>query len=140
MDVQDHQTVRPAPSPRATRSFRKTGGEPRLRAEANVESYPGGRILEVQYHEFEFDVSGGDWQFDRRRLDLPPGWQTIVTSVSQWDLSFLPDDHHLGLLGVSSTLGTLGGEQLLYAWAVLRDKNTDDSWKALITIQVIILD
>jgi hypothetical protein len=111
-----------------------------LRALPDVESYPGGRILEVQFHEFEFEISGGDWQYQRVRLDLPSGWQTLVTSVSQWDLSFLPSDHHVGLLGVSSTLGTLGGQQLLYCWAVLRDKNTDDDWKAFVTVQVLVLD
>ena len=103
-----------------------------------VETVAGGDILEIQYHEFVFE-DVGDWASQRVRLDLPTGWRSIATSVSQWDLSWLPADHHAGLFGVSSTLGQLAGSVLLYAWAVMRDKNTDDPWKATVTVQVIVM-
>jgi hypothetical protein len=123
-------------TPRHLRAEVERPGRPLVASE--LETVPGGNILEIQYHEFEFEEVG-DWTWQRVRLDLPSGWRSIAISVSQWDLSWLPKDHHLGLLGVSCTLSLFAGSVLLYAWAVLRDKNTDDPWKAVVTVQVIVL-
>ncbi len=96
-------------------------------------------IAQIQYHQFNFQSSNGsDWLHQTKMLTMPASWNSVTATPTGWRLSFLPDDHHVGLLGLYAWLTGNPSRVDLHCMALLRDDNGDDHWSGNVIVQVMI--
>jgi hypothetical protein len=102
-----------------------------------------GPVLQIQLVNFDFHrPNGNDWSGQSQSVTAPPGWNLVYVIPVFWWFSFLPDDHHIGLIGVNTwTTSDPGGDAAVqvHAAGILRDDNGDDAWNGQITVMVLFL-
>lgn len=110
---------------------------------AEASALAGAGILRIETHSLDFSESqippNPNWVARTKTITPPPGWTSATVSVSMWDFDMYPRERPITYLGVRSGIQLIGGTLQISAYAICRDSNADDPWRARVSLQVIFL-